>query len=185
LDGLANAIDVLGRGGRSARMRVDACVCVWPAARNLLESPRGPRDFDASVFWNAFSRHRSLRDRQSPGLQAKDRDALGARLAMTASSSGTGPSADDTLVVVELPPEAKLVPNTPLEFSGLGTKHPRVRLPNGVELVGRYEESVGSLLILDKESEDGTRLEGKSETRLIFASGDGGTTTGRQPRSGR
>ena len=93
--------------------------------------------------------------------------------------------ADDTLVVVELPPEAKLVPNTPLEFSGLGTKHPRVRLPNGVELVGRYEESVGSLLILDKESEDGTRLEGKSETRLIFAPGDGGTTTGRQPRSGR
>ena len=139
----------------------------------------------SAVFWNAFSRHRSVRDRQSPGLQAKDRDALGARLAMTASSSGTGPSADDTLVVVELPPEAKLVPNTPLEFSGLGTKHPRVRLPNGVELVGRYEESVGSLLILDKESEDGARLEGKSETRLIFAPADGGTTTGRQPRSGR
>ena len=68
---------------------------------------------------------------------------------MLVSSSGTGPSADDTLVVVELPPEAKAVPDAP-QFSGLGTKHPRVRLANGVELVGRYEESVGSLLILTK-----------------------------------
>ena len=80
---------------------------------------------------------------------------------MLVSSSGTGQSADDTLVVVELPPEAKAVPDAPLEFSGLGTKHPRVRLANGVELVGRYEESVGDLLILDKGSEDGARLVGE------------------------
>lgn len=104
---------------------------------------------------------------------------------MLVSSSGTGPSADDTLVVVELPPEAKAVPDAPLEFSGLGTKHPRVRLANGVELVGRYEESVGSMLILDKGSEDGARLEGKSETRLIFAPSEGGTTGRRRTRSGR
>ena len=104
---------------------------------------------------------------------------------MTVSSSETDPSTDDTLVVVELPPEAKAESDKTLEFSGLGTKHPRVRLPNGVELVGRYEESVGSLLILDKGSEDGARLEGKSETRLIFAPSEEGTTGRRHARSGR
>ena len=121
----------------------------------------------------------------SPGHRAKDYRAYGARVAMTVSSSETDPSTDDTLVVVELPPEAKAEPDKTLEFSGLGTKHPRVRLPNGVELVGRYEESVGSLLILDKGSEDGARLEGKSETRLIFAPSEEGTTGRRHARSGR
>jgi hypothetical protein len=103
---------------------------------------------------------------------------------MVAPSAETDPSAaEETLVVVELPPEARALPDTTLEFTGLGTRHPRVRLPNGVELVGRYEESVGSLLIMNKSPETGVTLAGKSETRLIFAPTE--RKHRRRPRSGR
>ena len=94
---------------------------------------------------------------------------------------------DETLVVVTLPPEAKLVPGTQLEFTDLGTKRPHVRLPNGVRLIGRYEESVGSLLVLGV-TDNGATLTGKSETRLIFAPSRGAgakTDKTRKPRSGR
>ena len=53
---------------------------------------------------------------------------------------------EETFVVVELPPEARLVAGDELRFVDLGTQHPRLRLPSGAELVGRYEESVGDLL---------------------------------------
>ena len=78
---------------------------------------------------------------------------------------------EETLVVVELPPEARLVASDELHFTGLGTSNPRLRLPSGEEYVGRYEESVGDLLVM-KPGEDGAQLVGKSETRLIFRRAD-------------
>jgi len=78
---------------------------------------------------------------------------------------------EETLVVVELPPDARLVASDALHFIGLGTSNPRLRLPSGEEYVGRYEESVGDLLVM-KPGEDGARLVGKSETRLIFHRAD-------------
>lgn len=90
-----------------------------------------------------------------------------------------------TLVVVELPPEAKLDAGAELKFMNLGTKHPTVKLPNGVELVGRYEESVGSLMVMDTEGDDDCAVAGKSETRLKFAPSAGGKTKGRGRRSGK
>ena len=60
---------------------------------------------------------------------------------------------DDALVVVELPPEARLVPGVALRFSGLGTERPTLTLPNGAELRGHYEESVGELLVMQPTSE--------------------------------
>jgi hypothetical protein len=64
---------------------------------------------------------------------------------------------EDSLVVVELPPEARLVAGDELRFVGLGTAHPRLRLPNGAELVGRYEESVGDLLVMQPGADDKVR----------------------------
>lgn len=60
---------------------------------------------------------------------------------------------EDILVVVELPPEARLVAGDELRFVGLGTSHPRLKLPSGAELVGRYEESVGDLLVMQPTSD--------------------------------
>ena len=65
---------------------------------------------------------------------------------------------EETFVVVELPPEARLVSGDELRFVGLGTQHPRLRLPSGAELVGRYEESVGDLLVMQPTTTSDDRV---------------------------
>ena len=71
---------------------------------------------------------------------------------------------EEEFVVVELPLEARLVAGEELRFVGLGTQHPRLRLPSGAELVGRYEESVGDLLVMRQTSHK-VRLRASGEAK--------------------
>ena len=70
------------------------------------------------------------------------------------------------------PPEARVAADDELRFTGLDTTRPTLRLPSGVVLEGRYEMSVGHLLVVKPDGAEGAELLDKSETRLIFAPSD-------------
>ena len=82
------------------------------------------------------------------GKEGAGGSATGRRSGGQAAESEAEAEEEEALVVVELPPEARLVAGDELVFHGLGTPHPRLQLPSGAELMGCYEESVGHLLLM-------------------------------------
>jgi hypothetical protein len=96
--------------------------------------------------------------------------ARAAFLAMSTSKAAA--TSEEAVVVVELPPEARVAADDELRFTGLDTTRPTLRLPSGVVLEGRYEMSVGHLLVVKPDGAEGAELLYKSETRLIFAPSD-------------